>query len=33
MCVGQIDDANNLVFSCRFLNKFEPWYAVYIMQQ
>ena len=26
-----IDNANNLVFWCRFLNK--PWYAVYIMQQ
>ena len=28
-----IDNANNLVFWCRFLNKLEPWYAVYIMQQ
>ena len=25
-----IDNANNLVFWCRFLNKLEPWY---IMQQ
>ena len=29
----EIDNANNLVFWCRFLNKLEPWYAVYIMQQ
>ena len=27
------DNANNLVFWCRFLNKLKPWYAVYIMQQ
>ena len=28
-----IDNANNLVFWCRFLNKLEPLYADYIMQQ
>ena len=28
-----IDNANNLVFWCRFLNRLEPWYTVYIMQQ
>ena len=28
-----IDNANNLVFWCRFLNKLQPWYTVYIMQQ
>ena len=28
-----IDNANNLVFWCRFLNKLEPWHTVYIMQQ
>ena len=28
-----IDNATNLVFWCHFLNKLEPWYAVYIMQQ
>ena len=27
-----IDNANNLVFWCRFLNKLEPWYTVNIMQ-
>ena len=27
-----MDNANNLVFWCRFLNKLEPRYAVYIMQ-
>ena len=28
-----IDNANNLVFWCHFLNKLEPWHIVYIMQQ
>ena len=28
-----IDNANNLIFWCRFLNKIEPWHIVYIMQQ
>ena len=28
-----IDNANNLVFWCQFLNKLEPWHTVYIMQQ
>ena len=28
-----IDNAYNLVFWCRILNKLEPCYAVYIMQQ
>ena len=28
-----IDNASNLVFWCHFLNKLEPWYAVYILQQ
>ena len=28
-----IDNANNLVFWCLFLNKLEPWHTVYIMQQ
>ena len=28
-----LDNANNLVFWCRFLNKLEPWHTVYIMQQ
>ena len=28
-----IDNANNLVFWCHFLNKLEPWHDVYIMQQ
>ena len=31
--VNVIENANNLVFWCRFLNKLEPWYAAYIMQQ
>ena len=28
-----IDNANNLVFWCRFLNKLDPWHIVYIIQQ
>ena len=28
-----IDNASNLVFWCRFLNKLEPWHIVYILQQ
>ena len=31
--VNAIDNANNLVFWFRFLNKLEPWHIVYIMQQ
>ena len=27
------DNANNLVFWRRFLNKLEPWHTVYIMKQ
>ena len=30
---SSLDNANNLVFWCRFLNKSEPWPTVYIMQQ
>ena len=28
-----IDNANNFVFWCHFLNKLVPWHIVYIMQQ
>ena len=28
-----LDNANNVVFWCRFLNKLESWHIVYIMQQ
>ena len=28
-----IDNANNLIFWCHFLNKLKPWHIVYIMHQ
>ena len=28
-----IENTNNLLFWCRFLNKLEPWHIVYILNQ
>ena len=28
-----IENTNNLLFWCRFLNKLEPWHIVYILKQ